>query len=84
MTFTATITKTKEAEVLGIYVPTVIDARKAAVSVLITAAYGNGYDITSRVALSGRGIKHYGADLYHVTERALDVIKANHTWATDF
>lgn len=84
MTFTATITKVKEAEVLGTYVPTALDARKVAATILITAAYSSGYDITSRVALSGRGIKHYSADLYHVTERALDVIKTNHTWATDF
>jgi hypothetical protein len=84
MTFTATITKTKEAEVLGTYLPTAVDARKAAATVLITAAYGAGYDITSRVALSGRGIKHYGADLYFVTERALEAIKSAHTWATDF
>lgn len=84
MNFTATITKTKNAEVLGIYATTALDARKAAATVLVTAAYGGGYDITSRVALSGRGIKHYGADLYYVTERALEAIKSVHPWATDF
>jgi hypothetical protein len=80
----ATITKTKSAQPMGTYQPTSLDARKAAATVLVTAAYRSGYDITCKAAISGRGIKHHGGDRYHVTERRLNELKATHTWATDF
>lgn len=80
----ATITKTKSAEPMGTYKPTTIDAAKRTADFLILYAYANGYDIRSKHDLSGRGIKVVSGSVYHVTEAALERLKAKFTWATDF
>ena len=81
---TATITKTKSAEAMGEYKPTAIDAQKAAADVLFLYAYGGGYDVRSKVELSGRGVKVVSGSIYHITEAAAERIKKSHTWACDF
>lgn len=81
----ATITKTKSAEPMGVYQPSAVDAQKAAAQILFIYAYGNGYDITSKVELpKGRGMKRISTLTYHVTNEAAKRLKAQYTWATDF
>ena len=83
-TFTATIEKTKDATPMGIYTPTSVDAQKAAADILLTATESNGYSVSSKVALSGRGIRSYGNGNYSVTDRALQVLRTKYSVACDF
>jgi hypothetical protein len=66
------------------YQPTQIDQRKAQADILIQAAERNGYSITSRVHLFGRGIKSYGNGNYSVTDGALAKLRAAHVVECDF
>lgn len=80
---TCTITKTQEAQPLGSYRQTLVDAKKAAADIRIVSCDG-GYDIISQIALSGRGIKHRHGKTYTVTERALEKLQAQHSVMCDF
>lgn len=72
-TYTATVTKTKSAQPAGVYVPTQIDAQKAAAEFRLTACFGNKNAIVWR---DGR--------IETVSNRRLAKLQAAHTWATDF
>lgn len=63
---------------------TAIDTRKASATILIQAAECGGLSISSRVALSGRGINPYGNGNYHVTRVALAKLRATHSVECDF
>lgn len=69
----ATITKTKDAQPMGEYVPTLVDARKAAADFRLTACFGSKNAI---VWNDGR--------CETVTNRRLATLQASHAWATDF
>ncbi len=80
----ATMIKTAEAQPMGRYEPTAIDAAKALADIRITGVCG-GYEIDSRVALSGRGIKAFATEgRYLVTRAALDKLEKQYNVVTDF
>lgn len=68
---TATVTKTKDAQPMGTYTPTSVDAQKAAADFRLTSV--SPYYIAWRDGRTER-----------VTKRQLEKLKASHTWATDF
>jgi len=63
--------KTKDAEPMGEYKPTSLDARKKEVDFLLTSV--NPYYIKWR-----------SGDLQKVTKRELVKLQATHSWTTDF
>jgi hypothetical protein len=84
MTFTATITKTQNAQPVGVYTVTAIDNRKVAADILLTASEGGGYSISSKIALKGRGIKSYSNGNYSVTDAALAKLRQSYAVECDF
>lgn len=81
---TTIVEKTKNAQPVGQYVSTAIDARKAAADVLIRAVEGNGYSVSSKVTLVGRGIKPFGNGYFLVTSAALAAIRTRYAVECDF
>ena len=71
MTFTATVTKTKNAEPVGEYRRTAVDDRKDAADFLVVNRGPNM-------------IRWQDGRLERVTDRQLSKLQASHTWATDF
>ena len=69
--WTATVTKTKDAEPMGEYKPTAVDARKAAADFLLINVNPNIIDWKD-----GRRER--------VTAKKLKVLQKKYKWATDF
>ena len=81
---TATMTKTADAQPMGIYQPTSLDAAKAQADVRIIDAEGT-FTVRSNVALSGRGVVARGAaGTYEVTKSAMKRIEKTHNVVCDF
>lgn len=80
----ATLEKIKSAEPVGTYTRTSVDDQKDRAIILLQYAYGNGYDVRSKIALKGRGVKHYGEDRYFVTVRMIEQLRKQHEIACDF
>lgn len=84
----ATITKTAEAQPLGKYVPTGVDAAKAAADIRIVGYFRKRTEIESRRNFSGVGVKLEkiinGIGRYLVTDEALTELRRRYTIATDF
>lgn len=85
MLYTATITKTADAQKMGEYAPTAIDALKASADIRIVAV-DSTYTVISRLPLKGRGIKApYSNPLtYEVTEAAMTKLQNTYRVAADF
>lgn len=85
--YTATMTKVQDAQPLGTYKPTSIDARKEEADIRIMGVDGT-FTLYSKVPLRGRGIKQPSPerrpDWYEVTHNALARIQTQHTVETDF
>jgi hypothetical protein len=67
----ATITKTRDAMIGGPYIPTLVDAFKAAADFRLTAVCPN-------VIVWKNGKED------RISDRILEKLQAAHTWATDF
>jgi hypothetical protein len=85
----ATITKTQEAQPLGTYVPTSVDAAREAADIrIVDHGRGNRTYIETRKLLSGPGIKlirtSNGTGRYQVTEEAMTELRRRYSVATDF
>ena len=76
--------KTQNAQPIGQYAPTAIDAAKASADIRILDC-GGTYTIDSKVTLSGRGIKPRAVPgRYEVTEAALTKLQAQFNVVCDF
>ena len=82
MTHIATITKTKEAQPMGAYKPTAIDAAKSAATMLLEQV--GPCVVRSKVELNGRGVRKLNAGVFQLTDAAWEKAKAEHSWACDF
>lgn len=84
----ATLTKTASAQPAGAYVPTTVDAEKAASDIQIIGHSRRRTVITSRKLLSGAGVKceavTAGVGRYLVTDEALDELRRRYRVVTDF
>ena len=77
---------TKSEIIKGEYKPTELDNYKASVDFLIVGV-GNRYEIFVQRPIDikeNRSIKKINNNSYFVTEKALESLKANHSWACDF
>lgn len=85
-TYTATITKTQNAQPCGEYKPTALDDAKDRADIRILCANGGSFTVSSRVSLSGRGIKqpYSSPDKYEVTDAALNRLRKTHDVRCDF
>lgn len=63
---------------------TALDDRKEAADILLTAADGRGYSISSKTELRGRGIKSYNNGNYYVTDAALATLRREYVVECDF
>lgn len=82
----ATAFFTKSEIIKGEYKPTELDIYKASVDFLIVSV-GNRYEILVQNPINikeNRSIKKINEISYLVTEKALESLKANHSWACDF
>ncbi|KAF7956343.1 hypothetical protein AWV80_38765 [Cupriavidus sp. UYMU48A] len=70
---TATLRKVKDAQPMGQYKPTAVDARKAGADFLLVDVSGAENVIVWRDGRSER-----------VSDRRLATLQASHSWATDF
>jgi hypothetical protein len=70
-TCTVTITKVADAQPMGIYTPTTVDANKASVDFRL-------------IQVSPKVIIWKDGTTQKVTDRKFETLKQNHTWTTDF
>lgn len=68
----ALLRKTQDAQPMGVYQPTAVDANKATVDFILTD-----------VGKKNRIVWQTG-EVDYVTSRALKSLQATHSWATDF
>lgn len=68
---TVRFVKTQDAQPMGTYVPTAVDATKAAVDFRL-------------ISVGPYVIRWKNGDTQRVTERQLKTLQLAHTWATDF
>lgn len=58
--------------------------RKAAADILLTYSEGGSFSISSKISLSGPGIRPYGNGNYSVTDAALTKLRQSHVVECDF
>ncbi len=78
----ATITKIQDAQPMGEYKPTALDARKEAATVRLIQC--SPYVVRSKVELSGRGVKRLNTGLFQLSDAAWSKVGATHTCVCDF
>lgn len=81
-TYTATVTKIAEAQPMGEYKPTALDARKAAATMLLQQV--GPRVVRSKVELAGRGVKKLNEGTFQLTDSAWEKASTTHTWECDF
>jgi len=85
----ATVIKTKEVAKSDLwtsekYQQTAVDAEKSQAQILVTGV-GGGYSVSSKIVLSGRGVKaDYGNGNYLISEAKLNQLKKLYKVSTDF
>jgi hypothetical protein len=81
-TYTATITKIANAQPMGEYKPTDLDARKAAATLRLIQC--GPRVVRSKIELAGRGVKKITDGTFQLSDAAWDKVSATHTWECDF
>ena len=81
-TRTATITKVANAQPMGEYKSTALDARKAAATLRLIQC--GPCVVRSKIELAGRGVKKITDGTFQLTEAAWGKISGNNTWVCDF
>jgi hypothetical protein len=79
-----TVTKYKTNLKMGKYQPTSKDEAKKQADIRLMYCNGGSFTVASKIELSGRGIKKHNNGYYEVTEKALEKLQKQYSWATDF
>lgn len=79
-------TKVKEAQPMGEYISTTVDAIKENADILIEYANGGSYTINTKgLELSGRGVKfRYSDGNYEVTAKRLEKLQSRYKVVPNF